>query len=300
MEFFKKVQRQNYAINCQNLIEWDEDEVRKAKRLLHKLKTQSGEKNSEVATLPDTNYIFEESRCELYRHLRGYDTYRITEFEKKFPLAFIILTYENVEQFERLLRAIYRPQNVYCIHIDLKSSAEFNLAIRSIVQCFENVFVATKLEKIVYAGFNRLKADINCMNDLIKPISKHPNLMGKNFTSDWKYLLNLASSEFPLKTNYELARILDLFNGANDIEIMRNFSRERTMYSWRVRKHIQTKKEYLEKTNILKSTAPHNFTIMKGITYCSFSRKFVEFAIFNKFAKNLLEWSRDTYSPDEW
>lgn len=73
-----------------------------------------------------------------------------------------------------------RPHNVYCIHIDAKSSIIFQSAIKSITQCFQNVFIATKLEKIVYAGFERLKADLNCMEDLIhfKERSAHPNLIG--------------------------------------------------------------------------------------------------------------------------
>ena len=57
------------------------------------------------------------------------------------------------------------------------------------------------------------------MQDILEPDYKHPNLFTKNLTANWKYLLNLASTEFPLRTNYELARILKIFNGANDIEV---------------------------------------------------------------------------------
>lgn len=146
--------------------------------------------------------------------------------------------YNNVEQFERLLRSIYRAHNVYCIHVDSKSSERVHQAIRSIVACFPNVFVATRLEHIVYAGFTRLRADLNCMSDLVAPNFSHPNLAGKRFNSTaasgWKYLLNLASTEFPLRTNYELAKILHMFNGANDIEVMTNFQQERVKYSWKV------------------------------------------------------------------
>ena len=62
------------------------------------------------------------------------------------------------------------------------------MAIKSITDCFENIFIATKLERIIYAGFERLKADINCMEDLIyfQERSLHPNLKGivsKSFKS---------------------------------------------------------------------------------------------------------------------
>lgn len=108
----------------------------------------------------------------------------------------------------------------FCLYsIDSKSPSEFKESIRSITDCFSNVFITTKSERIVYASFSRLKADLNCMNDLLRPDYNHSNLANKEINSKWKYLLNLASSEFPLRTNYELAKILDIFNGANDIEV---------------------------------------------------------------------------------
>jgi len=298
LNFFKRIQRPNYDVKCKSLIEWDENETRNAKRVLHKLKSNS---NQLVPVLPDSNFIFNESKCDLFKELRGYNAHYISEFEQKFPLAFIILTYNNAEQFERLLRVIYRPQNVYCIHVDSKSSPVFVSAIRSITKCFKNVFIATKLEKIVYASFTRLKADVNCMHDLTrKTKSSHPNLRDKLFNLNWKYLINVASTEFPLRTNYELTKILNMFNGANDIEVMTNFQKERVLYQWKVKRSENSSHEYMVRTKKLKSAIPHNYTIVKGIAYCTFSRQFVEYALNNVYAKNLLKWSEDTYSPDEW
>lgn len=58
--------------------------------------------------------------------------------------------------------------------------------------------------------------------------------------------------------------------------------------------------EYMVRTKRLKTEVPHNYTIVKGITYCSFSRKLIEYVLTNQNAKDLLKWSEDTYSPDEW
>jgi N-acetyllactosaminide beta-1,6-N-acetylglucosaminyltransferase len=138
------------------------------------------------------------------------------------------------------------------------------------------------------------------MHDLVMPNFDHENLRGKQFSRNWTYLLNMASSEFPLRTNYELTRILSIFNGANDIEVINNIPKERILYSWIIKKKSINSIEQIVKTNNLKGPVPHNFTIVKGLAYCSFSRKFVEYALFNEYAKDLLEWSRDSYSPDEW
>ena len=44
--------------------------------------------------------------------------------EEAFPIAFSLMTYCDAEQVYRLLRAIYRPSNLYCIHVDKKVMIE--------------------------------------------------------------------------------------------------------------------------------------------------------------------------------
>jgi uncharacterized membrane protein HdeD (DUF308 family) len=38
------------------------------------------------------------------------------------------------------------------------------------------------------------------------------------YNKKWKYFINLTGQEFPLRTNYELVKILKIYNGSNDIE----------------------------------------------------------------------------------
>ena len=51
--------------------------------------------------------------------------------------------------------------------------------------------------------------------------------------------------------------------------------------------------------NMTHADPPHDIDIVRGSAYGIFSRKFVEFILNDDRAKDLLEWSRDTYSPDE-
>ena len=44
----------------------------------------------------------------------GYVTDSLTSIERNFPIAYSILVYKDFVQIEMLLRAIYRPQNIYC------------------------------------------------------------------------------------------------------------------------------------------------------------------------------------------
>ena len=104
---------------------------------------------------------------QAYKANLGYHTKAASQNEADFPIAYNILTHKDVHQIEFLLRAIYRPQNVYCIHIDAKQPISFQSGLRAIAACFENVYIASKLESVVYAGFTRLQADINCMQDQV-------------------------------------------------------------------------------------------------------------------------------------
>jgi hypothetical protein len=125
--------------------------------------------------------------------------------EASFPLAYSILIFKDVEQFERLLRAIYRPQNYYCIHVDTKSEASFKLAVAGIAACFKNVFLSSASVDVKWGEWSVLEADLNCMRDLLQ-------------FKKWKYFINLTGQEFPLKTNLDIVRILKIYNGANNIE----------------------------------------------------------------------------------
>ena len=174
-----------------------------------------------------------------------------------------------------MLRSIYQPQNVYCIHVDNSSASSFKTAIEKLVGCFDNVFIASKLESVEWGNLTAVLADMNCMEDLLR----HP--------VQWKYVLNLCGMDFPLKTNLEMVRQLRAYNGHNCIEayVETRFP-NRTMYS--------------NVTGELKAPAPHNITVYKGDTYIAATRGFTNFFMNNPVAKDHLEWLKDTQIPDEY
>jgi hypothetical protein len=128
----------------------------------------------------------------------------------------------------------------------------------------------------------------------------HPNLYGKNIDKiKWKYLMNFASTEFPLRSNYELTKIMKLYNGANDI---------RSDYSIAIPGRFEyvyalfddpKRGKIVAKTDKLKGPVPHNITVSKGYANGLFNRNFIEFALNNKYAQDFIEWSKDSYIPDE-
>ncbi|MGH0150021.1 UNVERIFIED_CONTAM: hypothetical protein FKN15_016902 [Acipenser sinensis] len=149
--------------------------------------------------------------------------------------------------FERLLRAIYKPQNVYCVHVDQKSPENFTKAVGAIVSCLPNVFVASKLETVVYASWSRVQADLNCMKDLLAT------------GVQWRYLLNTCGTDFPIKTNAEIVRSLRLLNGKNSLKSETTPEHKNTCWMY----------HGPERVNSQDQKSPENFTkAVRAIVSC--------------------------------
>ena len=73
-----------------------------------------------------------------------------------------------------------------------------------ICSCFPNVFIASRLENVVWGHISIMYAEMSCIKDLLQ--------------YNWKYFINLSGQMFPLHTNAELVKILKVYNGANDVE----------------------------------------------------------------------------------
>ncbi len=255
------VTRAKYNFDCNLLFEMNAVEINRAKTFLI-------ENNNTFRPIRDENYIFNHSMCSIYKSsfFNQTNLMKITQAELEFPLAFAILTYQHAEQIHRLLKLIYRPHNFYCIHIDTKSTRAFRQAIESISKCFDNIMISSQSETIKWGSFSILQAELNCMKDLLK-----------NSTRKWNYLIHMSGNEMPLRTNYELVKILNIYNGTNEVEI-KNDSQERYSYL---------------------SLPPHNYSIYKGSTNGVLSRQFVEYVLTNERVKDLIEWSKKSWIPDE-
>ncbi|XP_008563870.1 PREDICTED: N-acetyllactosaminide beta-1,6-N-acetylglucosaminyl-transferase, isoform C-like, partial [Galeopterus variegatus] len=105
--------------------------------------------------------------CEDYLTQNHYITSPLSEEEAEFPLAYVMAIHKDFDTFSRLFRAIYMPQNVYCVHVDEKATAAFKKSVQQLLSCFENAFLASKMEPVVYGGISRLQADLNCLKDLV-------------------------------------------------------------------------------------------------------------------------------------
>ncbi|XP_070209238.1 beta-1,3-galactosyl-O-glycosyl-glycoprotein beta-1,6-N-acetylglucosaminyltransferase 3-like [Littorina saxatilis] len=206
--------------------------------------------------------------CQLYRKQNGF-ILNVSQEEREFPLAFSMMVYKEPEQLERLLRAVYRPHNAYCVHADLKTKPDVLQQIRAIIKCLPNVIESPRQIDVKWGKFSVLEPELICMQALWRMRSK------------WKYLINLTGQEFPLKTNKELVKILTAYKGANDI--LGERPKERNKWRWQK----------------AKSPPPHNITVAKGPVHVAASRGFVDFLLHYSYARDFLAWTKRTAIPDE-
>ncbi|XP_044133027.1 beta-1,3-galactosyl-O-glycosyl-glycoprotein beta-1,6-N-acetylglucosaminyltransferase 3-like [Bufo gargarizans] len=262
-------------LDCPRVIKGDMEALRKAQLYNFQYK-------KERTFLSEKDYLNITQDCANFRTIRKYISFALSKEEEEFPIAYSMVIHEKIEMFERLLRVIYAPQNIYCIHVDEKSPDIFKQAVRAITLCFDNVFVASKQENVVYASWSRVQADLNCMKDLLKS------------NVHWKYLLNTCGTDFPLKTNAYIVKALKLLNGKNNMESMK--SPPHKTVRWLLHYEVGT---FVRKTNILKRLPSINIPMFSGGAYIVVTRDFVKYIFESTEIQQFIEWEKDTYSPDE-
>nr|CAH8875306.1 unnamed protein product [Trichobilharzia regenti] len=187
-------------------------------------------------------------------------TYLLTEEELNFPLAFSVITYRDFDRAFRLIKAIYRPNNVYCIHTDKNTnSIEYTEFVQYVQQLGENIYFVPEDQRVhvVWGRYSVLEADLNCAKLLLAKSKK------------WRYFINLTGHEFPLRTNWELVKALKALNGLNVAPAHCLQSKP-----WRIPP---------------KRRVPLDIVWYEGPVHVALRREFVEYMLYNEKALILLE-----------
>ncbi|XP_051807026.1 beta-1,3-galactosyl-O-glycosyl-glycoprotein beta-1,6-N-acetylglucosaminyltransferase-like [Acanthochromis polyacanthus] len=263
--------------NCAAILQGEMEALEKAKLLV------LSEDFHKSVDIPDEYYINATKDCRNFKLSRKYLTFPLSKEEEDFPLAYSMVVHHKVQNFERLLRAIYAPQNIYCVHVDKKSETSVFAAIMAITSCFPNVFMVTRPVSVVYAGWTRVQADLNCMADLY------------NASTEWKYFINVCGQDFPLKTNLEMVRMLRSLKGQNSME-----SEPIAGKKWRVTNAYQIVNGKVQGTGKQKEPPPFNLPIFSGNAYIVVCRGYIRSVLEDDRILTLIEWAKDTYSPDEF
>ena len=276
----------NPSINasCERLFKGDKQE---RQRIRNVLKSWSPPNDTEtIELIKDCQHI----RTEFM------DNFYISETERNFSLAFQMPIYYQQNfllQHIRLLKYLYRPHNIYCIHIDKKSPKWWTDGLRQFTKCFNNIFISTKQVHIIYWSVSILDAHLSCLKDLV------------NVTVDWRYVITLNSPEIPLVTNKEMVDTLIKMNGINIMprgnDAMKNRNKGQNLWLWR--KQIEDPEKtsvYFTKKRL--GPIPYNLHVYVSASSVNsaMSRDFVKFIVTDKRALALRERLQYVHAAEEF
>ena len=223
-----------------------------------------------------------------------YNSFYISESEKAFPLAFEFPIYYKpfrVQQYVRLLKYLYRPHNVYCIHIDGKAPDWWTNELISFAECFPNIIIAKNRINVDYGTAKILYAHFSCFTELLA--SQY----------NWQYLITLHGTELPLVTNGEMIRELRQMNGTNIIQRGEDStdksSQSHEWITYKVKSIAEGKKIVL--TNQTLGPIPYNMTVYKSAASANsaMSRAFVSFLFTDNKSIALASFLKDVQSAVE-
>ena len=147
---------------CHKLIERDPDAIKNA----------MNSNPAGVFKRSDFSIFNQSLNCDNFKRENEFTLEPHSQEEADFPLAFSILIYKDVEQFVRLLRAVYRPQNFYCVHVDAKADILVRLATENITSCFDNVFLPSRSINVVWSKISVIEPEMLCMRELLNRTAK--------------------------------------------------------------------------------------------------------------------------------
>ena len=261
--------------NCSLLRAGDEEEVRRVKLLLKKWNDSEAQEYLRIWINGDCSNIAQVFRNNFY----------VSQEELDFPIAFVMLVYTNPVQVVRLLRTIYRPHNLYCIHPDAKQSTYFISVFRKLAECLDNVIVASELHEVYWGYHTIMDGELTCMQDLLH-FEGH----------QWNYIVNIGGQELPLKTNREIVAALKGLEGTSAVS---GEPIPQDMYNDRFVKvaKLSSKQVILTKWNL--PPVPHGIKLYKGTRFFSITRNFTKFILTNQKAVDLREYMKEVFIPEE-
>ena len=274
--------------NCSKLMDGDSFELERIVQLLNEIHTFKV-----IANFSNCVHIWNEF----------YNNFYVSESEKTFPIAYALVVYTNAMQILRFLKAIYRPQNLYCIHPDPNSGKNFTGTFKLLSSCLPNVFVASHIQNVKYTSPTTIfEAQMSCFRDLkAYPYRK------------WHYVINLCSRELPLKTNRYIVEGLRKMNGTSIVKphsidkytLETRFSNVASLHAFSKQNcsecpqnsSLVTNKGVEETDNFL---VHYGINLYKSMAYNALSRSFVHYILQNETMQLFKQWILENcHVPEE-
>ena len=225
-----------------------------------------------------------ERNCTHYKDVL-FDNLYTTKDEVAFPLAFALIVHDNPFQVFRLMKVIYRPHNIYCIHYDRRSSQDMKLLFNNLAMCLNNIIIASNITEVHWGHHSLMDAQMHCFRDLLRHHHEYP----------WRYVITLCGKELPLRTNREIVQLLKPLKGTSAIRTLPAPLSEYKRFNMTWNK---TERYYVP-TQMRAEPIPYNLTIYKSMIYFALTPEFVNYVLNDEVAIALSKFLKDAYIPEE-
>lgn len=209
---------------------------------------------------------------------------RTNDATSPIKIAYFILVHRLPNQFNRMFKALYAPENFYLIHIDKKASIELKNEIKLFLKAYPNAYIMQS-EKVIWGGYSMVQAELNGMKHLLE------------MNADWDYFINLSGQDYPLKSQKIISQFLSENNGKSYLKIAnQKLSRPETM------NRIEN---YFEELEDSVSEITHTRAFMKDVIpyiggqWMMLTRTCCEFICHNKEVARFEKYYQNTLIADE-
>lgn len=200
-------------------------------------------------------------------------------------IAYLILVHRYPNQFKRLFKSIYHPDNHYLIHVDKRSGIELQTEIQNFLADFSNATLL-KSEKAIWGGYSLVDAELRGIKELLN--------MGKQ----WKFFINLSAQDFPLKSQDYIHNFLSHNIGKDFLKVSNQFKvRPDTMH--RVEDYVTESGDEIISEPIVKRPFLRGVTPYIGNQWMILSRQFCEFVTNSPEVDRFKEFYKNTLIADE-
>ena len=244
-----------------------------------------------TGSITDTLFLKQTRDCNHLQQTFKNNLYN-TILERDFPVAFTFVVNGSPQQVFRLLKLLYRPQNVFCIHYDVKTPPSVRQVFDNIAKCFGNVMVATKLEDVIWGYYTIMQAQMNCLHDL------HRYRENQSVALKWRYVINVCGKELPMVTNCELVSRLMALHGSSSV-MTSEASKEEMKKRIEFQAVLDKKRGKAVTSSSRLGAPPFGIKIYKGSSYNAFSYSFVHFMLTNSTIQTIYKFFMKCKNAEE-
>src|SRR5271165_2248513 len=122
-------------------------------------------------------------------------------------IAYSISVHKAPEQVLHLLDAIYREEDIYVIHVDRKSAAQVEKAIRAGTAGKSNIQFLDR-QACNWGGWSQVKIELDAIRHLV------------NRDARWSHYINLSGQDYPLVPVGFVAEFLNVHQQHSFLEIL--------------------------------------------------------------------------------